>query len=103
MSHGLPTTLEALRSVVVRNAFDGAPEASVDGQPFPGVIAMTDRADWAVCAVSSNAMRVGCDLELVEPRSERFVADYFTPAEQQAVAGSDDADVLANAIWSARP
>ncbi len=92
----------ALASVVVRNAFDGAPEAIVDGHPIDGVIAMTDRADVAVCMVIEDRARIGCDLELVEPRSEAFVRDYFTPHEQGLVGTADDADLMANLIWSAK-
>ena len=54
---GLALDLSTLRAVVVRNAPDGAPEAYVNGSHLDGVIAMTDRADWAVCARSSEA---GC-------------------------------------------
>lgn len=100
---GIDPTLDGMRRVLIRNAVDGAPEAFVDGEPAAVTIAMTDRADWAVCAVIDGRHRVGCDLELVEPRSERFVRDYFTPAEQDAVlARPGDADLLANLVWSAK-
>ncbi|MDJ0953919.1 MAG: 4'-phosphopantetheinyl transferase superfamily protein [Acidimicrobiia bacterium] len=91
-----------LRGVQIRNAPDGAPEAFVAGAPVPGVIAMTDRADWAVCMVARGHDRVGCDLEVVEPRSRPFVADYFTVAEQEATWGATDPDFVANLIWSAK-
>ena len=47
---------------------------------------------------------VGIDLEVVEPRSARFVADYFTAAEQALVADvpADRHDEIANLIWSAK-
>jgi len=102
MTLGLALDPPTLRTIVVRNAADGAPEAHVNGAPLGAVIAMTDRADWAVCAVVGGRMRVGCDLELVEPRSDAFVSDYLTPTEQLTVAHSADADVVANAIWSAK-
>ena len=99
---GLPVDLPTLRTVVVRNAFDGAPEAYVHDKPIDAVIAMTDRADWAVCAVVRGQMRVGCDLELVEPRSAAFVSDYLTGIEQETVANSAEPDLTANLIWSAK-
>ena len=75
---------ENLRRIVIRNAPDGAPEAFFDARAIDGVIAMTDRADWAVCAIiAEGGGRVGCDLELVEERSAAFVADYFTYQERQ--------------------
>ncbi len=92
-----------LRAVSIRNASDGAPEAFIDGDPAPVSISMTDRADWSVCIVTAPSVAVGCDLELVEHRSATFVTDYFTPAEQRAVAANPDRhDLLANTIWSAK-
>lgn len=98
----LPLDTRSLARVTVRNAADGAPEVWIDGRESGLVIAMTDRADWAVAATLDGRDRIGCDLELVEPRSAAFVADYFTHHEQQLVAGSDDRDLIANLIWSAK-
>ena len=97
-----PDHNDNLRGISIVNAADGAPEAVVKGQPLDGVIAMTDRADWAVCALVSGPSRIGCDLELAEPRSEAFVRDYFTPPERRQVAGSGDPHETANLIWSAK-
>jgi 4'-phosphopantetheinyl transferase len=101
MTLGLGVDPADLASVVVRNAADGAPEVFVDDSPVDMAIAMTDRADWAVAAVRHGPDRIGCDLEIVEPRSDRFIADYFTPAEQ-ALLDVGDRDLLANLLWSAK-
>lgn len=99
----LPRTSTLLREVVIRNAKDGAPEAFVGSDPASVAISMTDRAGWAVCVVAEGVDGVGCDLELVEPRSRLFVADYFTAAERATVAARPgDHDLLANLIWSAK-
>lgn len=98
---GIGTSRSDLERIAVRNAPDGAPELFVDDEPIDAIIAMTDRSDWAVTAVRSGHERIGCDLEVVEPRSGAFVADYFTPTEQLVVAGGDH-DLLANLIWSAK-
>ncbi len=98
---GLPTDPASLADVVVLNAPDGAPEAFVAGEPAGVVIAMTDRADWAVSAVLAGTARIGCDLEIVEPRSDAFVRDYLTPPEQALVAAGEH-DLMANLIWSAK-
>ncbi len=48
---------------------------------------------------------MGVDLEIVEPRSDGFVSDFLTPAEQAVVAadpGRDWHDAAANLIWSAK-
>jgi len=93
----------ALREIEIRNAADGAPEVFLESAPAPFQISMTDRADWAVCTVIGGDRPIGCDLELVEPRSPAFVADYFTPGERALVADAPhDHDLLANMIWSAK-
>lgn len=91
-----------LASVVIDRAPDGAPAPFVDGRPAEAYLTMTDRADQAVCVVGPPGTRLGCDLELVEPRSAAFVADYLTVAEQQLVAGAgpgEARDLLANLVW----
>lgn len=94
--------VESVRDIIIRNAPDGAPEALVAGRAIDAVIAMTDRSDWAVCMILPGRIRIGCDLEVVEERSRAFVSDYFTVAEQEAVADAADAAVVANLIWSAK-
>ncbi|MCK2215892.1 4'-phosphopantetheinyl transferase superfamily protein [Actinomadura sp. ATCC 31491] len=84
----------------VRHHPTGAPEAYLRGRPLPVGISLTDRAGWAVCLLGLDPGAVGCDLELVEPRTPGFVADYFTPAERAAI-GADPA-LLPNLLWSAK-
>mgnify|MGYP001817509617 CR=1 FL=1 len=98
---GMDQTRVEMARIAVRNAPDGAPELTIDGASVDAVIAMTDRSDWAVCAIRRGRERIGCDLEVVEPRSPAFVDDYFTPAEREVVAHGDH-DLLANLIWSAK-
>ncbi len=100
-----PSSLARLeiRTIIGGDA-QGAPEVFVDGLRYEVGISLTDRADWAVCVVGPVA-ELGCDLELVEARSDRFVRDYFTPREQAAVTdpGFDaSGDAVANLIWSAK-
>ena len=101
LAFGREPTMPTLADIRVRNAPDGAPELFVDDVHQPYVIAMTDRADWAVSALREGPERIGCDLELVEPRSRRFVEDYFTRTEVHAVDMGDH-DLVANLIWSAK-
>lgn len=91
-----------LASVVIDRAADGAPAPIVDGRPAEAYLTMTDRADQAVCVVGPPGTHIGCDLELVEPRTDAFVADYLTPAEQAFVrsAAIGEARALAaNLVW----
>jgi 4'-phosphopantetheinyl transferase len=94
-----------LAAIEIDRAPDGAPAPLVDGRPAGAYLTMTDRADQAVCLVGPPGPSLGCDLELVEPRSDAFVADFLTPAERRLVAGAGDRDahdLLANLVWSGK-
>jgi 4'-phosphopantetheinyl transferase len=97
--------VQALARVEITNASDGAPDPRVDGEPAPLCISMTDRAGWAVCLLGPPGRALGCDLELVEPRTEAFVRDYLTDRETREVMGAApgaERDLLANLTWSAK-
>jgi 4'-phosphopantetheinyl transferase len=49
-------------------------------------------------------VELGCDLELIEPRSDAFVADYFTSEEQALVAEAPAAERsrLLALLWSGK-
>lgn len=99
---------DTLSRIEVRHRDSGAPYVHLDGVPAAVDVSMSDRSGWAVCVAgppgSMASGTVGVDLEVVEPRTERFVADYFTAAERAFVAerGPDHRDELANLIWSAK-
>jgi 4'-phosphopantetheinyl transferase len=104
-AESLPTDLEELAALEILPAADGAPVAHVHGRPLVRRMSLTDRAGWAVCALSPSRVEVGCDLELIEPRSREFAVDYFTPSELALAssAGSPfDWQRLTNLIWSAK-
>jgi 4'-phosphopantetheinyl transferase len=95
----------SLSRIEMANRASGAPYVLVDGAPVGLEVSLTDRAGWAVCAVGPDTTRVGCDLELVEPRTPGFVRDFLTVAEQQYVERADAAgrhDEAANLLWSAK-
>jgi len=101
---GLPVDdPHALRRIEVRHRPTGAPAPFVDGQPAGLAMSSTDRADRAVCVLAATAgIAVGCDLELVEERSQGFVTSYLTPSEQRIVAAAPVQDVTVNLLWSAK-
>lgn len=100
---GLPLDPDVLRRIEVRHRPTGAPAPFVDGQPADLAMSSTDRADRAVCVTTATTgIAVGCDLELVEERSQGFVASYLTPPEQQTVAAAAAPDLTANLLWSAK-
>lgn len=81
---------------------DGAPRAWRGDELLRGGLSLSHSGGRAVAAWSAEHGRIGVDLELVEPRSEGFVRDYLTRAEQRFVAGAKDAAEAANLVWSAK-
>lgn len=86
--------------IEIRPAPDGAPEAFLDGAPLPVAISLTHRAGRAACAIVPAGTAVGIDLERIEPRSDEFVQDYFTPTEQELIA--KDRLLHPTLLWSAK-
>ena len=82
---------------------DGSPRVTISGEVSPVSISLSHRAGRALCCVWQGGA-VGCDLELVEPRSEAFCRDYFTSREQAVIAseGATGLSVTANSLWSAK-
>jgi 4'-phosphopantetheinyl transferase len=101
---GMPNDLRSLARIDVANHPTGAPYVRVDGVPLAVDVSLSDRAGWAIALVGEPHGGVGCDLEIVEPRSAGFVADFLTPLEQEYVASrpDDDRDAAANLLWSAK-
>ena len=102
-------TPAALTRIEVRHRPSGAPYVHLDGEAAEVDVSLSDRAGWAVCVVgtpgSARSGTLGIDLEVVEPRSDGFVTDFFTPAELDRVRGLpglDERHEAANLIWSAK-
>lgn len=77
------------------------------GAAAPAVTGAPVQLSGAVPAgvAAHQAPALGCDLELIEPRSAAFVRDYFTPAERAYVSGQPAGarrDLAANLVWSAK-
>jgi 4'-phosphopantetheinyl transferase len=102
---GLEPTPARLAGIQVLNRPTGAPYVLVDGDPIGMDVSLTDRAGWAVCLVGEPGGAVGVDLELVEPRSEGFVADFLTAGEVDFVRSlptESQRHAAANLLWSAK-
>ena len=102
-------TPASLARIEVRHRPSGAPYVHLDGRAAEVDVSLSDRAGWAVCLVgppgSAESGTLGIDLEVVEPRSDEFVADCVTSAELEHVKGLTDLDrrhEAANLIWSAK-
>jgi 4'-phosphopantetheinyl transferase len=120
---GFDTDPTALARIEVLNRMTGAPYVVIDGAVAPWEISLSDRAGCAVALIGASGTEpagepatgvdtaadtaVGIDLEVVEPRSEGFVTDFLTNAEQDWVRGPAAAhprlgrDAGANLVWSA--
>lgn len=98
-----------LTRIEVLHHASGAPYVHLDGRHAEVDVSMSDRAGWAVCLVGPPggvaAGTVGVDVEVVEPRTERFVEDFFTAGERdhvRALESVDERHQAANLIWSAK-
>ena len=96
-------SIDDMNRIEILAAEDGAPEPWIDGQKGDLKISISHREGLAACVVSQGTA-VGCDLEAVEPRSSRFVDDFFTERERIAVETTDDAhrDRHIALSWSAK-
>jgi 4'-phosphopantetheinyl transferase len=94
----------AASRVEILAAADGAPEAWLDGQRAPVSVSLSHREGRALAAVTAAPAVIGCDLELVEPRSRAFIREWFAPTEQMLVATFDgvERDRVANLVWTAK-
>ena len=81
----LPGHPRVLAEIEIRPASSGAPEVFFGSRPLAVTISLSHRANAAICAVAMCSAALGCDLEVVEPRTPAFLADYFTPEEQALV------------------
>src|ERR1700739_2610653 len=100
----LPSFPPALAAIEIIPAPSGAPEVFFENKLSPVTISLSHRNHRAVCFLARQAMELGGDLELVEPRSDSFLSDYFTREEQALVAGQPAADRprLLALLWSAK-
>jgi 4'-phosphopantetheinyl transferase len=97
-----PSTLR-VSDLEIRSDVDGAPQAFGRGAPLPVVVSLSHRDGWAMCAVAGRGGALGCDLEVVEARSEGFLSDYFTDREiQTATARPERRELLVVLMWSAK-
>jgi len=100
----MPADPPALAQIEVRPASSGAPEVFIANDPAAITVSISHRSGAAICAVTMSGVDLGCDQEVIEARSEAFVADYFTEGEQALVARVCEAERsrLVTLLWSAK-
>jgi 4'-phosphopantetheinyl transferase len=101
---GFPLHSRVLAGIEIRAAQSGAPEVFVNNQLANATISLSHRSGTALCAVAPAGVAMGCDVELIEPHSSAFIADYFTDEEQTLIAETSDSDRfrLVALVWSAK-
>lgn len=100
----LPAFPDALARIEILPASSGAPEVLLPNTCPDLTISLSHRAGTALCAVAPSAVKLGCDLEVIEPHSDAFVNDYFTSEEQALIGRAPPVErlgVLA-LLWSAK-
>jgi len=101
---GVSPKPSALADIEIRQRPSGAPQAFYEGQTAPVSISLSHRAGLGACTVAPSVVQIGCDLEVAEPHSDGFLADYFTLEEQAMVVRAAPADRLwlLPLLWSAK-
>jgi 4'-phosphopantetheinyl transferase len=101
---GVPANPQVFKKMEIRSAPSGAPEAFFENLPAAATISLSHRHGIAACTLAIPGVEMGCDLEIVEPRSDAFAADYFTVEEQALIgrASMADRDRLLALLWSGK-
>lgn len=94
---------DRIREIEILSANSGAPEVALPCGD-PPAISISHRGGVAMCTVGPPGSELGCDLELIEARSDAFVHDYFTAGEFTLIQQMSPAarPLFANVIWSAK-
>lgn len=100
----LPDDPQSLSRIEITPAATGQPEVTLHDQAEAVTISISHRGGFALCAVALGDVKLGCDLEMIEPRSDAFIADYFTEKEQTLIAQISAAErsLLVSLLWSAK-
>lgn len=100
----LPDDPRGLEEIEIQAAASGAPEVLLFNQKAAVSISLSHRAGIALCVVGLSRSSIGCDLEMVEPRDDAFVSDFFTANEQTLVerTPAEERPLLVTVLWSAK-
>ena len=100
----LHNDLHSFANIEIGTAPSGAPEVFLFNKPAAAAISLSHSVGTAMCAISPFGASLGCDLEMIEVRSDAFVADYFTANEQALVeqASQEERSMLVTLLWSAK-
>lgn len=95
-----------LSQVEVTAGPDGAPEVRVHSGAgvVPLSISISHSEGVGMAVAASGSVALGCDVERVAPRSDRFVRDYLTEEEREGLNGMPTAlrSSAVTLMWSAK-
>ena len=88
----------------VRPDSRGAPHALHREKALPCTLSLSHRAGIALCAIAGPDVRLGCDLEWIEPRTAAFEDSFLAPTERSWLAArpASARATGANLLWSAK-
>ena len=100
----MPLHPDLLAGIEIRPAASGAPQIFFQDTPADVTISISHRSGVGLCALTDGGARLGCDVELVEPHSAAFIADYFTAQEQELTekVATEHQWLLVTLLWSAK-
>jgi 4'-phosphopantetheinyl transferase len=100
----LPTDICAFTDIEVLAAPSGAPEVFLQNRSADIAISLSHRDGTALCMATAAGTSFGCDLEIIEPHTQAFIADYCTAEEQALIARTPMVRraLLVCLIWSAK-
>jgi len=100
----VPADPQLLATIELRPAATGAPQVFVAHEPAEVSISLSHREGRAICAIGPCGTKLGCDLEIIEPRGAEFFADYFVAEEQARIAQAPEIERprLVALMWSAK-
>ena len=100
----VPSHPQALARIEIHPAPSGAPEVFFDNQPARITLSLSHSSGRALAAVAEPGVKLGCDLEMIEARSNAFITDYLTAEEQALIARTpaEDKAWLTTLLWGAK-
>ncbi len=101
---GVPPHTGSLAAIRIESEPGGAPVAVFAGGGALPSISISHSSGSALCALTSSAIRLGCDLEQIQTRAASFLADYFTNREQGLVEETCESGraLVSTLLWSAK-
>lgn len=87
---GASESADGLREIEIRGVPKAPPTAWWRGAPAPCALSLSHRAGAALAVIAAPAVRLGCDLERVEPRSAAFIAQFFGASERERLAAQPE-------------